>query len=99
MKSSISTLGLLYTLLGVENSLAFRSLNLDNIRLTPRSIVFRNRLFVGISACASDSDRVLKPAILAPAQFGVPNDYRELVSLMEHRGFRLFVAPLSRLDW
>jgi hypothetical protein len=41
----------------------------------------------------------LKPVILAPAQFGIPDDYRELSGLLENRGYRLFVAPLSRFDW
>ena len=41
----------------------------------------------------------LKPVVLAPAQFGTPADYEDLRVQLERRGYILYVAPLSRLDW
>jgi hypothetical protein len=41
----------------------------------------------------------LRPIIIAPAQFGVPKDYEVLARLLEERGHKVYVAPLSRLSW
>jgi hypothetical protein len=98
---------LLVVLLEFGISCAFRTNILNNIQLKSRHIASVNlgirsirnhRTNFGVSACAATKDS-LRPVILAPAQFGVPDDYRDLSSLLESRGFRLFVAPLSRLDW
>ncbi len=45
------------------------------------------------------SGSALKPVILAPAQFGTPNDYDDLTHELKIRGYQLIVAPLSRFDW
>lgn len=39
------------------------------------------------------------PVVLCPAQFGTAEDYDELKVNLEARGFVLYPAPLSRLDW
>lgn len=41
----------------------------------------------------------LRPVILCPAQFGTAEDYEDLKSDLKSRGFALYPAPLSRLDW
>ncbi|CAK9027172.1 unnamed protein product [Durusdinium trenchii] len=43
--------------------------------------------------------RKLTPVVLCPAQFGTREDYEELKVNLEERGFALYAAPLSRLDW
>ena len=61
----------------------------------------RNRCGLNAFALANSvpSSNVLRPVLLAPAQFGVPADYEDLRTLLEARGYRLFVAPLTRFDW
>ncbi|EKX51792.1 hypothetical protein GUITHDRAFT_102401 [Guillardia theta CCMP2712] len=41
----------------------------------------------------------LKPVVLCPAQFGTQRDYEDLQKTLLKRGFNLYPAPLSRLDW
>jgi pimeloyl-ACP methyl ester carboxylesterase len=42
---------------------------------------------------------VVRPVIIAPAQFGVPKDYTSIATQLEARGHRVFVAPLTRFSW
>lgn len=54
---------------------------------------------VRLEAQSSLSVRKKIPVVLCPAQFGTAEDYDELKVNLEARGFVLYPAPLSRLDW
>ncbi|CEM09753.1 unnamed protein product [Vitrella brassicaformis CCMP3155] len=57
------------------------------------------RAFSGPSAFATAAEEPKSPVLICPAQLGISEDYLDMISELNARGYPAYAVDLKRLDW